>query len=369
MGGTMSHGHGRKLRTRIVGMCTDGTTALARSPSETGEVSRRVHPPCSLDILLRCTAPIAAILLGSSPALAEPNPGDRRAAEALFAEAYRLVDAGSWGAGCPKFEASFAFYASASTMINIARCHDHHGKIATAWQDYRRALALASETRDERRRGLLEIAQRGVEDLTPRLPKLRIVIREAPVGLELVCDGKVVSSEALADALPADPGPHEVRASAPGYRGQTLSVTLEEGKTATLTLTLTLAPTPAEPAAKSPSRGFFLPAGIALLATGALGIGIGAGTGIVSLNKISDVKQRCGGASCLPTDSDSMAMVASAKTLGAWSTASFAVGGALSVAGAVLLLVHPSGKSSSAADTASVGVSIAPGRATLQGTF
>ena len=361
----MSYGYGRELRTWIVGVCTDGTTALARSPSETREVSRRVHPPCSLDILLRRTVPIAAILLASSTVFAEPNPGDRRAAEALFAEAYRLVDAGSWAAGCSKFEASFAFYASASTMINIARCHDHHGKIATAWQDYRRALALAGETRDERRRGLLEIAQRGVDDLTPRLPKLRIVIPEAPVGLEVVCDGKELSSKALAEALPADPGPHEVRASAPGYRGQTLSVTLEEGKTATATLKLT----PPEPAAKSPSHGFFLPAGVALLATGALGIGVGAGTGVLSLNKISDVKQRCGGASCLSTDSDSMAMVASAKTLGAWSTASFVAGGALSVAGAVLLLVNPSGKSRSAADTASVGVSIAPGRAMLQGRF
>jgi hypothetical protein len=311
-------------------------------------------------------APLVALLLASSPALAEPDAGDRGAAEALFAEAHRLVDAGSWAEGCPKFEASFALYASASTMINLARCHEHDGKIATAWQDYRRALALNSEIQGaERRKGLLEIAQRGVDELTPRLPKLRITIPAAPAGLEVLCDGKPLSSEALRDAVPLDPGVHEVRASAPGYRGQTLSVTLEEGKTATASLPLE----PMERAVKAPSRGAFVPVGVALLATGVVGLGVGAVTGILSLNKVSDVIADCGGTSCAPTDSDSRAMVASAKTLGTWSTASFIAGGALSVAGVAVLLAHPRGKSGSAADAARVGVSIGPGQITLGGRF
>jgi hypothetical protein len=43
---------------------------------------------------------------------------------------------------------------------------------------------------------------------------------------------------ALGEALPLDPGAHQVSASAPGFRAVTRAMTIEEGKTATVAITL-----------------------------------------------------------------------------------------------------------------------------------
>lgn len=84
----------------------------------------------------------ASIGLSASPARAQRVARDPAAAEALFKAARALVEKGDYAAGCPKFEASLALNPSASTMLNIALCHEHDGKIASAWEAYNRALTL-----------------------------------------------------------------------------------------------------------------------------------------------------------------------------------------------------------------------------------
>jgi tetratricopeptide (TPR) repeat protein len=173
---------------------------------------------------------------------------------ALFKAARQLVEKGDYAAGCPKFEASLALQASASTLINIARCHEHYGKLATAWDDYQRALVLNAETKGaDRRKGLAELAQKGIDALVPRLPKLRITVSGAPAGLKVRRDGLEIPAAALGDSLPGDPGPHEIQASAPGYRMEIRKVDLMEGKTVNVEITLTpdaTAKDEARPAAK-----------------------------------------------------------------------------------------------------------------------
>src|SRR3954468_15943585 len=108
-----------------------------------------------------CAFSVAALLVTSSAALAAPaQQTDPAAAESLFKTARALLDKGDWAAACPKFEASLALNPSASTAINIARCHEHDGKLATAWEDYNRALVLNRETKGaERQRQLEEVAK------------------------------------------------------------------------------------------------------------------------------------------------------------------------------------------------------------------
>src|SRR5262249_8254028 len=53
---------------------------------------------------------------------------------------------------------------------------------------------------------------------------------------------------ALGEALPANPGPHEVQASAPGYRPETRAISLREGAVASLEIALV----PGPPGAPSP---------------------------------------------------------------------------------------------------------------------
>ena len=105
----------------------------------------------------------AATWLGSTAASAQtaaPKRQDPVAAQALFKAARQLVDKGNYAEGCPQFQASFELYPSASTMLNVAQCHEHDGKLATAWEAYNQALTLNHETKgEERRKGLEDLAR------------------------------------------------------------------------------------------------------------------------------------------------------------------------------------------------------------------
>lgn len=184
----------------------------------------------------------AATCLGADAASAQtaaPKRQDQVAAQALFKAARQLVDKGNYAEGCPQFAASFELYPSASTMLNVAQCHEHDGKLASAWEAYNQALTLNQETKgEERRKGLEDLAKKGIAALEPRLPKLLITIKDAPEGLKVQRDGKEFPVAALSTALPADPGVHRIDVSAPGYRDETRSVTLEASKTATVEITL-----------------------------------------------------------------------------------------------------------------------------------
>lgn len=307
---------------------------------------------------------ISSILLGSSTAPAQDAASSRAAAEALFKDALTLIDADSWAAGCSRFEQSFTLHPSRSTMIHIARCRAHEGKIATAWKDYQRALGVEGPVEDaERQRELAAVATREGRAIESRLPWLRVMLTAPPPGAQVLCDGVSLPKDALGRAVPVDPGRREVTVTAPGYRRETRSVLLVEGKTVTVAMTLTGASRPA---------GWLLPGGIVLAAGGAVALGAGAITGKVSLDLAAAVRERCGGVHCLATDTASRQDVSTAKTLGDVSTASFLVGGTFALAGGTLLLLHlRSGGEARAgeAPAASVQASFGPGQITFSGRF
>ncbi len=241
---------------------------------------------------------LAGMLIGWA-ARAEPTRGDAIAAQALFKDARALVEAGKWAPGCAKFAASLALVPSTSTRLNLARCHEHDGKLASAWQDYKEGLALNHETVGaERRKALEALALEGMAALEPRLPRLRVTVKGAPSGLEVSCDGKRIPLAALGEGLPVDPGTHEIRASAVGFKPEVRTVTLEEKKTATVEMDLV-----ADPAAPG------APAGVPAWAwvAGAAGIGmVGAGAYFLGddLSAIRALRTHCreasGGTSCDP---------------------------------------------------------------------
>lgn len=222
-------------------------------------------------------AVIAFGLLVPRIAGAQPTTGivpDPTAAE-LFHTGRALVEKGDWDAGCPKFEASIALYLSASTMLNIAKCHEHYGRIATAWATYNRALTVNRETPGlERRKALEEIGKKGISALRPRLPMLRISIADMPSGTEVTRDGQKVPSSALGIDVPVDPGMHTITAGAPGFQEEQRTIKAEESKLTALEIKLIPLPKEelekrkAERAAQT-SEGVHIPAWT---------IGVGAGS-------------------------------------------------------------------------------------------
>lgn len=199
----------------------------------------------------------AALLLAASNAAEAGEPArDPASAEALFRAGRELVEKGDWRAGCPKLEAAMAAMPTASTLLNIARCHEHEGKVATAWADTRRALILNRETvPEERRRALEEKALASADELEKRLPRLRIEADKRYPGLVVERDGQALPGDGVLDqALPVDPGEHEITASAPGFSTFHATVRLEEGKTAVASIALVVAP-PEPPQPSAPGVG------------------------------------------------------------------------------------------------------------------
>jgi tetratricopeptide (TPR) repeat protein len=199
---------------------------------------------------IRFGGAVAVMLLGigAIPAAAQEKARDPAAAEQLYRAGRDLIAKGDWAAGCPKFAASMELDPVASTVLNIAKCYEHEGRLSRAWAEYKRALVVNQETPGtERRKALADIANKALAAIEPRLPRLRIVMSHVPDGLRISRDGQDLPLAMLGEAVPADPGEHEIMATAPGHNTDKRTVTLVEGRTAEVTLSLSpdaLSPAP-----------------------------------------------------------------------------------------------------------------------------
>ena len=261
--------------------------------------------------LARALAPSAVLLTMAQGVLAQPSADGEAKALALFKEAVAALDKQDFASACPRFEAAMKLFPSPSTQINIAKCLEHDGKIASAWAAYQRVLVLNHGTTDPTRRAALDqVARSRSESLEASLPRLRIVATGAPPGLRVIEGPQELPSATFGIALPTDPGPHELVASAPGYEDLHITVTAEKGKQADVPIVLKpvtakaveIAPPPPRPIPEIPRpKPQPQPARSApawAWASGGLGIvalGIGAGFGGLALGKQSAMATACGG--------------------------------------------------------------------------
>jgi hypothetical protein len=307
----------------------------------------------------------SAILLASRADAVDPAA--EAAAEALFKQAKKLADAGSYAEACPKFEASQKKSPAAGTLVNLADCYEHLGKIASAWVTYREATRAAAA----RKRADWEALSRDRATLLePKVAKL--VVGPAPgpepPELRITRDGDVVSRAEWGVPIPVDPGTHVVQATATSRT--TFERTVEigaDGRTTEVLVQLVEAsggapapapapaPTPApahhatdRPAslASPPSSAAGLSTqktiGIALGGAGVVAIGVGAVTGAMTLGRRSDLDRMC---SAYPLGCTSPAEARGvnddAQSLATVSTVAFVAGGVLLAAGAVLFFTAP----------------------------
>ncbi|MDI1477424.1 hypothetical protein [Polyangium sp. y55x31] len=199
----------------------------------------------------RALAVSALLIVSACPGrtLGQDQPRDPAAAEALYLSGRKLVNDGNWHEGCAKFQASMELNPAASTLINIANCREHEGKLTQALVDYRRALQLNQDTLgEERKKQLEQVAKDGIAKIEPRLAHVELVVTTRPEGLEVARDGIRLPLAALGETIPLDPGKHTFEASAPGHEKIEKNLELAEGQKATVELALV----PASAAPKKP---------------------------------------------------------------------------------------------------------------------
>src|SRR5262245_18728599 len=58
---------------------------------------------------------------------------DSAAAQALFDQGRKLMESERWAEACPKLEESQRLDPAGGTLLHLALCREHEGRIATAW--------------------------------------------------------------------------------------------------------------------------------------------------------------------------------------------------------------------------------------------
>jgi hypothetical protein len=322
---------------------------------------------------------------------------DSAAAQALFDQGKKAMAAHDYAQACPKLEESLRLEYGLGTLLNLADCYEHEGKLATAWSKF---LELAAKARTAGQAERVRIGRDRAAALAPKLSNLEIDVPAASRvdGLVVQRDGTDVGSAAWGAAIPADSGPHRISASAPGRAPWSDTVTVSDGATTARVAVPLLKPLPpppvaaAEPVAQraappngsagslpttpeetpKASGGLGTPRILAIVSgvVGLAGVGVGTYFGLVSLAKHNDATNGnyCADNTCPNTSQGRSDVSASqnAVSAGNFSTIGFIVGG-VGLAGAVTLWLVGSKSEQPRAMSAELGVGL--GSLQLRGTW
>lgn len=307
--------------------------------------------------ILAVAAGLVAVALAVQPAFGAPGggvkPGSAKDAEREVARGFaeRAVDLFQQGdyqrAMDLFFEAEKHFHAPHHVLF-IARAQDKLGLLLDASATYKR---LVDEKLPDDAPGPFKEAQATgkaeLAALDARIPTLAVGVTGSASALAHVSiDGGDIEQSAWGEPKKLDPGTHTVDARAPEVPSVRRSVTLKEGAHERLDLVLEPPPKPS------------LAPQLIAFGAGALGLGVGAITGAMSLGVVGDLDSRCPSRHCTPNDE---ADGSRAKTLGTVSTIGFIVGAAGVAAGVVIVVTRPR--------RAPVAMAVGPLALTVRGAF
>lgn len=170
---------------------------------------------------------------------------DQAAAEALFRSAQEAAGQGDWRTACERFEESNRLEPAPGTVLNIGRCREKLGQLASAWKSYGEA-AQRLEAGDKRAR----FARNKAEELEPRVPYLTLLPPESEAEFTVLIRDVEFARASLGVALPFDPGPVTIVVRAEGRQDFSFELELSEGSHVEQRLELgaLLAKTPEQPA-------------------------------------------------------------------------------------------------------------------------
>ncbi len=195
--------------------------------------------------MIGCSAALSAML--ASP-LARAQAQDEAAARALFEDGRRLLKNGQYPEACRTLEAASKLYPSPGILLNLGDCFEKLGRSASAWTEFGEAAAAATRSR---RNDQVSEAKRRLAAVEPKLTRLTIRVASEVSGLVITRDQTDLGSAAWGEAIPVDPGTHEIHAAAPGHDPWSTSVLVSTpGQTVTVDVpALVASPTPPPPIA------------------------------------------------------------------------------------------------------------------------
>jgi hypothetical protein len=264
---------------------------------------------------------------------------DRTEAAALFAEAGRLIDAGSTSAACAKYEESLRLYDGINTRYFLADCDERVGKIASAWGMFLEVATKARALGDEAKETKARERAAAVEGRVSRV----IVLVEGARGaaFEVRRDGNALGRGEWGRALAVDPGEHVIEASEPAKRPWSTRLMVRgEGQTSTVVVPLLEEGPVAVHRADGATAGRDRQRVAAVLVggTGLAGLGTAVALGIAAKSRFDQASADCNGDHCT---AQGVAIRADAVERANVATVVFGVSAAALVGGGVLWFTAP----------------------------
>lgn len=332
-----------------------------------------------------CGVAIASTLAAPGAARADSTAAETAAARTLGQDGIMLADQGKCAQAIEKLDRAEKLRHAPTTAVRLGECEINTGKVIAGTERLQRLIREGLPNNPPKSFvSAMERAQKVLDAGLPKIASLRVTLK-APKDAK---PSVTVDDEPMKDALvgtdsPVDPGPHVVTAKATGFLTATEKIELKDGETRGITLTLQADPnykpepppkpitSPTTPPTGNPpvnadtsSQGTSYLPWIAF-GVGAVGLGVGAVTGIIVAGKKSDLDAGCqADGRCPPSQQSTLD---SANTMATVSTIGFIVGGLGVATGIVLLVTKPGSSTGSAKPGARPIVGV--GYAGVGGTF
>jgi hypothetical protein len=283
--------------------------------------------------------------------LADISAADQASAQTLFDAGRRLIAQGNFVEACPKFLESQRLDPGVGTLLNLADCYEHIGRLASAWTNFLDAAGLAHSSKEVERE---KMARERAALLEPRLSKLTIAVSpdsDVP-DLEIKRDGSLVGRVSWNIPMPVDAGTYSIEAKARGKKPWRTSIEVrgegaEVGTTIRLEDSLEVLASAhsdegAAPETPHPSDGRTQRT-VALVVGGAglVGLGLGAIFAVNAKSRYDESRGNCNPQDpnrCNPSGLDQRD---SARSMGNAATVAVSLGAAALATGTILYFVAP----------------------------
>lgn len=270
---------------------------------------------------IACALVVVACLVHGGAA--DAQNAERTVAQSLFEEGVRLMREKRFVEACPKLAESHKLDRAGGTILNLAICLEHEGKLASAYVAYEETRAFAKKDDNKQR---IQAAEARMAVLRPKLSRVTVSVSktEGASKVDVRFDGTPLGQQTWGVPFYADVGTHVISAEAPGYKPYRGEVHVEKSGTEYTTMVPALvsdptaqaappaapaaSPAPADeptqvvqaakpeqaerPADPQPTRGRG-PLPWILVGTGAVLLGAGTVTGVLAFSKHADSDDAC----------------------------------------------------------------------------
>lgn len=258
---------------------------------------------------------LAVAVLASAPRAAaqEADAETRTAARELAGQGAEAFEKQDYVTALDRFQRAGTLFRAPSISVMEARTLVKLGRFVEALDKYEatRHIPLAPDASEALQRAVSDAVREG-QELRARTPMLKISIlgrRPGPDELKVTLDGKPVPSALLDVERPLDPGRHEIEAASAGLIPIQRRIDLSEGEHRVVEIQLGAASpderlllkaqsqrtdnVPMVAEASPAASNELVPWGWAATGLGIVSLGTSAVTGVIALNKKSNLDAAC----------------------------------------------------------------------------